>query len=717
MGKNKWSRHVDHEDKDRNIHAGCMWGFIHALGYHSWHSRVKSKSLPRINDGSSHIRSIQEKLVGQDPSELEMLLDDNENQFLVEKSTRKSKGSNKRSLKAKIKTLIAEELHKEKKRSKQKKSGSSNQPTEHDLNEKCSDKKHPIILAPGNVEKATESLDKKRMNAIDAYDISTDKNALKSHLKDHAELLLEILREPEAGYQNFSPGQLASKKNARLTKSGSYPVSHLSRRTNFKPSKLEDKKKEVWSSAKGEKRLIGVTRTRSLSNYAKTLFTSLGLLDDNKENNEELVDAEKGIKQGSTNELFENLNGEYESKSNEYCEIDGFDISKTPTMHKRSSSLNESMDRYTRLFEHNFRKEVNLNSSKSLKLTSEYEVQPSMPFRRIRSLSYSESCSLLPNGVTGDAQFPEWLIKTVEERNSYMRAESDREEKSIYATKDTGCKNEKVEGSGDIKTVETVTSLKSKTDEESKATVEDLSETIDEVMVVEGNSYEEQEIKCNESIPSDVVPNSEIYSKEDICSYAEFQISKGIALKQNVDVDNLAKVDHHSKSYRKENADLFYVRDILEHSGFSSNFFRTTWYSQAQVLNPSIVQELESLWHQEQECCLGDFDFCCHHQLLFGLVNEVLVQMYDRSFTYYPKALSYSCRVRPLLENRLIEEVCNNVGTLLRLKPEQESIDAIVDRDLKIDDGWMNLQLESECLALELEDMIFTDLLEELRGF
>lgn len=55
MGKNKWSRDVDHEDE--NIHPGCMWGFIHALGYHSWHSRVKRKSLPRINDGSSHIRS------------------------------------------------------------------------------------------------------------------------------------------------------------------------------------------------------------------------------------------------------------------------------------------------------------------------------------------------------------------------------------------------------------------------------------------------------------------------------------------------------------------------------------------------------------------------------------------------------------------------------------------------------------------------------------
>ncbi|KAK6788143.1 hypothetical protein RDI58_016668 [Solanum bulbocastanum] len=717
MGKNKWSRHVDHEDED--IHPGCMMGFIHALGYNSWHSRVKRKSLPRINDGSSHIRiginSSKDKLVGQDPSELEMLLDDNESQFLVDKGTRKSKGSNKRSLKAKIKDLIAEEMHKEKKKSKKKKSGSSDQPKfQRNCSVEHSDKKHPSILVPANVEGGA-SPDKKRMNAIDAYDTSTDKNDLKSQLKDHAELLLEILRESEAGYQNLSRGQLASNKKARLTKSGSYPVSHLSRRTNFKPIKLEDKKKEVWSSAKGE-RLIGVTRTRSLSNYAKTLFTSLGLLDDdgrnlkldkssslstkgavaNRENNEELVDEEDVNKVGT----------DHQNKSNGYCEIDGFDISKNTIMHKRSSSLNEFMNRYTKLFEHSFKKEVNLNPSKSLKLSSEYEIPPSMSFRRIRSLSYSESCSLLPNGVAGDIHFSEWLVKTVEERNSHMRGEIEKEEKSIYATEETGYKIEQVEGSEDIKIYEA-----------DNGVVEDLSKIIDEVKMFKGNSYDEQEIKCNEPIPIDVVPNSEICFKEDISSYAEFQISEGFALKQNVDVDIQAKADHHDKSYRKENADLFYVRDILDHSGFSSNFFKTTWYSEAQVLSPSLVRELESLWHEEEECCLGEFDFCCHHHLLFDLVNEVLVQMYDKSFTYYPKALSYSCHVPQLLENRMNEEVCNNVGTLLRLKPEQESIDTIVDQDLKVDDGWMNLQLESECLALELEDMIFNDLLEELRCF
>ncbi|OIT02729.1 PREDICTED: protein TRM32-like isoform X2 [Nicotiana attenuata] len=735
MGKNKWTRHVDHEDE--NIHPGCMWGLIHAFGYHSWHSRVKRKSLPRIASD----RLSKEKLVVQDPSELNMFLDDNESQFLVDKSTRKSGLPNKRSLKAKIKALIAEEMHKEKKKSNQKKSGYSNQPkfqrtcsihhyepTENDLSEICSNK---------NVENgATGSLDKKQIKAIDGYDTSIDKNALKSQLKDHAELFLEILKETEVGYQNLSNGHLASKKKARLTKSGSYPVSHFSQRTNFKPSKLEDKKSEVWSFAKGE-RLTSGARSRSLSNYAKTLFTSLGLLDDdggnvkleksssfachsikgavdNKENNEELVDVEEVNKHGSTYELFEDLNGdlheEYkvgtdnESKSNSCCEIDGFDIRKTTIMHRRSSSLNESMDRYSKLLEHSFKKEVSLNPSRSLKLTSEYEIS-SMPFRRIRSLS---------NGIPGDAQFSQWLIRTLEETNSHIRAETEREEKSIhnpsisYVTEDT---ENKVERSEDIQTVETTTSLKTKTNEEGNAEVEDLSENINDVTVFKGDSHEEQEMKCTKSILSDMLPDSEISSCE------EFQISEGLVLKHNVDVDvdTLVKADRHNKSYKKENADLFYVREILEHSGFSSNFCKTTWYSATQVLNPSIVQELESFWHQEQEyCCVDNFYFCCHHQLLFDLVNEVLVQIYDRSFTYYPKALSYSCRVRALPENRMVEEVCKNVDTLLRLKPEQESIDAIVDRDLKKDDGWMNLQLESECLALELEDMIFNDLMEEL---
>ena len=42
------------------------------------------------------------------------------------------------------------------------------------------------------------------------------------------------------------------------------------------------------------------------------------------------------------------------------------------------------------------------------------------------------------------------------------------------------------------------------------------------------------------------------------------------------------------------------------------------------------------------------------------------------------------------------------------------SLDYYVSKDLAKYDGWMNLQFDSECVGLELDDLIFDDLLEEI---
>lgn len=43
-----------------------------------------------------------------------------------------------------------------------------------------------------------------------------------------------------------------------------------------------------------------------------------------------------------------------------------------------------------------------------------------------------------------------------------------------------------------------------------------------------------------------------------------------------------------------------------------------------------------------------------------------------------------------------------------------QTVDGIVALDLWSDDSWMNLQLESEHVALELEYMFLNELLEEI---
>ena len=52
--------------------------------------------------------------------------------------------------------------------------------------------------------------------------------------------------------------------------------------------------------------------------------------------------------------------------------------------------------------------------------------------------------------------------------------------------------------------------------------------------------------------------------------------------------------------------------------------------------------------------------------------------------------------------------------TLSSRQGVDQSMDCVVAQDLGKDDGWMNLQLETECVGLELEDIIFDELLEEI---
>lgn len=172
------------------------------------------------------------------------------------------------------------------------------------------------------------------------------------------------------------------------------------------------------------------------------------------------------------------------------------------------------------------------------------------------------------------------------------------------------------------------------------------------------------------------------------------------------------------RALQKYDTDLEYVRDLLERSGFTKNALKWKWHSLDQPLSPSVFEETEANWDQELECTKEEdlWRSCYHHHLLFELVNEVLARLYDGSYTYYPKPISSSCHVgRFPLGDRLLQEILSQIMSLMSLKPEQmESLDSVIGLDLKKNDGWMNLQVESEDIALDIEDMIFDELLEEL---
>nr|GFA31950.1 hypothetical protein [Tanacetum cinerariifolium] len=169
------------------------------------------------------------------------------------------------------------------------------------------------------------------------------------------------------------------------------------------------------------------------------------------------------------------------------------------------------------------------------------------------------------------------------------------------------------------------------------------------------------------------------------------------------------------RRYQKDD-DFGYVKQILERSGFIKHGFEKTWYSTNQPLDPFVFQEIESQYFHDPELFAEEMNELSHRLLIFDLVDDVLLTMYERSLTYYPKALSSFCHIsRAPTGASVLNEVWKRVSRLLNLKPDMsESLDSIVSRDLRSDDGWMNLQLDSECVGLDLEDLIFDELLEEI---
>lgn len=168
----------------------------------------------------------------------------------------------------------------------------------------------------------------------------------------------------------------------------------------------------------------------------------------------------------------------------------------------------------------------------------------------------------------------------------------------------------------------------------------------------------------------------------------------------------------------KEEAEFDYVRDVLDLSGFSKNEEALgMWHSDDQPLDPLVFTELETFFHKPD--CSGSKDSKnCSHHLLFDLINQVLMEIYERSYSYYPVPLSPVCHIRPVpVGYHVLEEVWALVSWYLTYKPEADpSLEYDISGDVEKRERWMNLQYDSECVGLELENLIFEELLEEMTG-
>lgn len=440
------------------------------------------------------------------------------------------------------------------------------------------------------------------------------------------------------------------------------------------------------------------------------------------------------------------MNGDGIANPTSFQETNGFDndLSKGQVPHmRRGSSLKESLNGYARLFEYSFSKEAKWHQyqSKSLKLSSGDKIQSSglKSFRRRLSLPDIESIYHIPNEFSCDALSPRTSNMTGMDPDananndihnhleSVSIPEVRKQFERLDTVEETEIQRSMVERVGSMDNNELSCSSMASIDEGSAMTSELNQDTMEPEM-------QEQSPQRNQGTGSVItivgeheeqspVSVLETHFLDDRTCQTEFQMSEGSDLDpshenvENASTMACARFLHFELNRLEDEADFNYVRDVLEVSGFNGPEFLGTWYSLEQPLSPTLFKALEAYLHKELESSSSEDVACnCDHLLMFDLINEELVEIYSSLLAYFPKLFSFTPRVSPLPRGKhVLEEVWKRISWYRKSRSGMEqSIEDIVARDWEKGDGWMKLRLDAEDAALDLEDMIFDELVDEV---
>ncbi|XP_058209079.1 uncharacterized protein LOC131322012 isoform X2 [Rhododendron vialii] len=440
---------------------------------------------------------------------------------------------------------------------------------------------------------------------------------------------------------------------------------------------------------------------------------------------------------------------------------------------KRLSSFDESMDRYRRLYESSFNTQAKQHISERLKLTAEETPSPRnicpKPLGRILSMPDIRSNCYFQSEDSPDAN--SIGMPTRNDFNSFAGVDTNRfdenktsclslgleNENRLDAYVEKGSQEKSVEiGASDIVTEDEVGSRSlsyEETEVKGGFAFDDLGKLntterddqneneIEDMLSPDGKGAEPSPISVLESSQEDITSPTKFSWSEETDSRLEPRslfsdesetmnsltnearmdspnLSESIIVPENIEtsIEQLTSECLRVLVNPKDAAEFNYVKHVLELSGFSRDELLGTWHSPGQPVDPTLFEEVESCMVLEPHYPENEEGENCDHLLLFDLINEVLLEIYERSFTYWPKPLSSNSHMRPIpVGYHVLEEVWANISWYLSWKPEVDLLlDDSVTRDLAKGDGWMNLQFEAECVGLEIEDLIFDDLLEEL---
>lgn len=714
MGK-ELSEFSDVEFED--YHPGCMWGIVHVLNF--------KKMLPhRKYQKGRHIRCCAKpKTISIDRLQDEEdigLLDSEANSFQVEQQIETNKT---------IEHSLEMGKEKPEKEGKHLVLGYSAQRTD-----SIHGWMNPIIL----IHKKADTFSTRRRNSVSQKEKRSDQekeNSMNQKLKGNQvkeyddvleifkvkkELFLDILQDPDVGISKHFPEKHGSNRIRKLKKSGSFPIADSLYSRSLTPSKLEHKQKEIWSFSKAERN----QNDAQVSNSVAFRSEDEGVvIKSNHQRWDQLVTNRfKHMKHRIKIALKEKMRRSH-SKTAKRLSVDEIETSRSSRktsesqvdaidpdhrtdrlrVMRRTASLNESLDRYAHLFHHSSAKEPSLEHSRSLRLNNEEKVssRERVPkfFRRISSLSELESFYSILNEISRENENVESQEAAAGEIKSQENVSEENDDFPSGLSE--------IEESDDIS--EDITTRDSP--QRSKEFTEQSSDSFSESS------------SLNHPIPEDSETNPQDHARDekdttiiaqDHCGELSFSEVHATENNRNVGYQTKETSNYslHSIPDKKGDICFNYVKAVLELSGFMDNEFQEACYSPDQPLNPSLFKELETYFEQDSRICNRGF--------LFDSVNEALLQISDISAipVYFPHGFSFSSRVfRSSKRDHILREVWTKVSRVMEFTPDpDQSLDDIISRDLE-KDSWMNLQLQAECVALDIEDLILDELLDEVICF
>ncbi|XP_062084949.1 protein TRM32 [Humulus lupulus] len=593
--------------------------------------------------------------------------------------------------------------------------------------------------------------------------------------KVNKEFFLKLLQGPDVRKNQFH-GLKNSNIKVRLTKSRSFPVPNSSQTRNIRPSTLKHKQNEVWFFLNGEKAVAGTQALKlegsefQKDHYTKSTTADGDTIDSvNSHGWNQLVlnrfriikqKIKQALKESKTEnghtpeasyqgDIFGGRNSIDGREMSERLEITiGQDDNKNDDLRRRrlhrvrrTSSLNESLDRYTQLFENTLGSRVvpKYSHSRSLRVTVEEKVTSNTRKSCRRNLSLPDlAFSSFLNGTSHDAPFRLGMpIKTLVDH----RTSKDRDNQSgpyhsepleavleIELQRSESSENFEYSDSltvnGSEKRISITDANVKDEDESATATARESRDHQEEEISVTMDPKEELLQANYESVienrqSNDLTSSTEFLTSED----PEFSLLQEDITEIKITTGG-SNLSCRFESEMTENAEFNYVQFLLHVSGFTVNDEQDwAWHSLDQPLSPSLFKEME-----EEENCFGHdliiseeeevadtASFISRH-ILFDLVNETLGKMIEKSYTYFPREFSFGSTIRRTHKGQhLVEEVWERTNKSLTLRPElDQTLDDVVARDLAKGQGWMHVQWESETVALELEDLIFDQLLDEI---